>query len=119
MTFFPTAGAFLSSLSALPQPDEAARSAAVARQGQLTKPPGSLGRLEEIAVFMAGWQGHERPRLDRGRVMIFAGNHGIVDRGVTRLASGRRTGGGFRLVDFLDIDCAVLPGFARPRSFSF
>lgn len=44
---------------------------------------------------------------------------GIVDRGVTRLASGRRTGGGFRLVDFLDIDCAVLPGFARPRSFSF
>jgi len=83
MTFFPTAGAFLSSLSALPQPDEAARSAAVARQGQLTKPPGSLGRLEEIAVFMAGWQGHERPRLDRGRVVIFAGNHGIVDRCVS------------------------------------
>ena len=83
MTFFPTAGAFLSSLSALPQPDSAARSAAVARQGQLTKPPGSLGRLEEIAVFMAGWQGHERPRLDRGRAVIFAGNHGIVDRGVS------------------------------------
>lgn len=44
---------------------------------------------------------------------------GIVDRGLTRLASGRRTAGGFRLVDFVDIDCAVLPGFARPRSFSF
>ncbi len=44
---------------------------------------------------------------------------GIVDRGVTRLAAGRRSAGGFRLVDFLDIDCAVLPGFARPKSFSF
>ena len=44
---------------------------------------------------------------------------GIVDRGVTRLASGRRTAGAFRLVDFLDIDCAVLPGFARARSFTF
>lgn len=44
---------------------------------------------------------------------------GIVDRGLTRLASGRRTSGGARLVNFLDIDCAVLPGFARPRSFSF
>lgn len=44
---------------------------------------------------------------------------GLVDRGVTRLAAGRRSGGGFRLVDFADIDCAILPGFARPRSFTF
>ena len=44
---------------------------------------------------------------------------GLVDRGVTRLAAGRRTEGGFRMVDFADIDCAILPGFARPRSFTF
>jgi nicotinate-nucleotide--dimethylbenzimidazole phosphoribosyltransferase len=49
----------------------------------LTKPPGSLGRLEEIAIFMAGWQGRERPRLDSGRAIVFAGNHGIVARGVS------------------------------------
>jgi protein-L-isoaspartate(D-aspartate) O-methyltransferase len=44
---------------------------------------------------------------------------GIVDRGVTRLSAGRRTAGGFALVDFADIDCVALPGFARPRSFTF
>ena len=44
---------------------------------------------------------------------------GVVDRGVTRLSAGRRTAGGFALLDFADIDCVVLPGFARPRSFTF
>ena len=44
---------------------------------------------------------------------------GIADRGVTRLAAGRRTAGGFALFDFADIDCVPLPGFDRPRSFTF
>lgn len=44
---------------------------------------------------------------------------GLVDRGLTRLASGRRSEGGFRMVAFADVECAVLPGFARPRSFTF
>nr|WP_052134851.1 protein-L-isoaspartate O-methyltransferase [Sphingomonas sp. 37zxx] len=44
---------------------------------------------------------------------------GVVDHGVTRLAAGRRTAGGFGLFDFADIDCVVLPGFARPTSFRF
>ena len=44
---------------------------------------------------------------------------GVLDRGVTRLAAGRRTEGGFGLVDFQDIECAVLPGFAQPKSFQF
>lgn len=83
MTMFATPTAFLAALQGLPQPDQAARSAAIARQGQLTKPPGSLGRLEDIAVFMAGWQGRERPRIDNARALIFAGNHGIVARGVS------------------------------------
>ncbi|CAN5389174.1 nicotinate-nucleotide--dimethylbenzimidazole phosphoribosyltransferase [soil metagenome] len=81
---FPTDIASLSAaLTALPDPDAAAMVAARARQGQLTKPPGSLGRLEEIAIFLAGWQGRERPRLDRARAAIFAGNHGVVARGVS------------------------------------
>ncbi len=44
---------------------------------------------------------------------------GLVDRGVTRLAAGRRTEGGFGLTDFADIECAVLPGFERLRTFQF
>lgn len=49
-----------------------------------------------------------------GRVLT-----GLVDRGVTRLAAGVRTEGGFGLVDFTDIECAQLPGFSRPRTFQF
>lgn len=44
---------------------------------------------------------------------------GLIDRGVTRLAAGRKSAGGFGLVDFADLDCAVLPGFARPKTFAF
>lgn len=44
---------------------------------------------------------------------------GIVDRGVTRLTSGRRTDGGFGLLPFVDSECVVLPGFSRPPAFQF
>lgn len=44
---------------------------------------------------------------------------GVVDRGITRLAHGRKTAGGFALADFLDIECAELPGFQRKRTFTF
>lgn len=44
---------------------------------------------------------------------------GLVDRGVTRLASGIRSTGGFGLTSFADIECAVLPGFEKPRGFTF
>ena len=83
MTAFATPAGFLAALRGLPQADAAARSAAIVRQGELTKPPGSLGRLEDIAVFMAGWQGNPLPRLDRGSAVVFAGNHGVVARGVS------------------------------------
>lgn len=63
--------------------DKAAAGAARARQDQLTKPAGSLGRLEELAVFMAGWQGSDRPRIDRAQAVVFAGNHGVTARGIT------------------------------------
>jgi nicotinate-nucleotide--dimethylbenzimidazole phosphoribosyltransferase len=66
----------------LPAPDTAATEAARARQAQLTKPPGSLGRLEDLAAFMAGWQGTARPRIDRAQALVFAGNHGICAQGV-------------------------------------
>lgn len=44
---------------------------------------------------------------------------GIVDRGVTRLCTGRRSAGGFGLVDFADVDCVALPGFSTPKQFVF
>ena len=66
----------------LPVADAEAEAAARARQDSLTKPPGALGRLEELAVFMAGWQRTPRPKIGRAQALIFAGNHGICARGV-------------------------------------
>lgn len=83
MTMFGTVAAFQSALASLPNPDAAASVAAAARQNQLTKPQGSLGRLEDIAIFLAGWQGRAIPRLDTARAVVFAGNHGIAARGVS------------------------------------
>jgi len=83
MTAFASPATFAAALTNLPAPDPDARAAAAARQAMLTKPPGSLGRLEEIALFMAGWQARARPRLDQARAVIFAGNHGIAARGVS------------------------------------
>ncbi len=70
-------------LANLSGPDEAAAAAAAARQAVLTKPPGSLGRLEEIAIWMAAWQGKAMPAVTRPLVAVFAANHGIAERGVS------------------------------------
>lgn len=59
------------------------RHEALARQQQLTKPPGSLGRLEQLAAFLAGWGGDARPRAERIKVVIFAGNHGVTRHAVS------------------------------------
>src|SRR3954464_12910830 len=67
----------------LPKGDSRAADSAAARQQVLTKPPGSLGRLEELAIWLARWQGHAAPRLDRVAINVFAGNHGIAARGVS------------------------------------
>lgn len=73
----------LSGLGAtLPRADATARNAAQDRQNQLTKPPGALGRLEDLAIFMAGWQGREKPQITAAQALVFAGNHGICAQGV-------------------------------------
>jgi nicotinate-nucleotide--dimethylbenzimidazole phosphoribosyltransferase len=69
-------------LGALTSPDRAARDAAALRQQQLTKPPGSLGQLEHIAIFLAGWQA-PAIRADKIQVVLFAGNHGVTRQGVS------------------------------------
>lgn len=63
--------------------DEEAMAAAERRQRQLTKPPGSLGRLEELSVLLAGMQGDERPRGYRKQLILAAGDHGVAASGVS------------------------------------
>jgi nicotinate-nucleotide--dimethylbenzimidazole phosphoribosyltransferase len=54
-------------LRTAPGPDELARAGAEARNGQLTKPPGALGRLEELAIWYCAWRGDARARIARRR----------------------------------------------------
>jgi nicotinate-nucleotide--dimethylbenzimidazole phosphoribosyltransferase len=70
-------------LKSMPGPDEAARAAVRARDAELTKPAGSLGRLETIVEWLAAWQGTARPHVDAPLVAVFAGNHGVVAQGVS------------------------------------
>lgn len=63
--------------------DSAARSNAQARQQQLTKPAGSLGQLEQLAIDLAAMQGSARPQLERLWISIFAGDHGVVAEGIS------------------------------------
>src|SRR5436190_1761581 len=67
----------------LPGPDLEAATAAAVRERQLTKPAGALGRLEELAAWLAAWQGRHPPTLGHPRTIVFAGNHGVAARGVS------------------------------------
>ena len=64
-------------------PDEDAIAATREREPNLTKPQGSLGRLEELAEWLAGWQGSHPPKIDLPRVIVFAGSHGVTAQGVS------------------------------------
>ncbi len=70
-------------LTQLPAADEQSQDKANMREPQLTKPPGSLGRMEEISAWVAAWQGHYPPQMETPCARVFAGNHGVVDRGVS------------------------------------
>src|SRR4051812_45869124 len=70
-------------LAHLPGPDLEAGTAAALRERQLTKPAGALGRLEELAGWLATWQGRHPPSLRHPRTVVFAGNHGVASLGVS------------------------------------
>ena len=74
---------FRALLAAAPGPVEEALEGARARNGQLTKPPGALGRLEELAIWYGGWRGSDRPAINAPQVIVFAGNHGVATQGVS------------------------------------
>lgn len=83
MPAFTSLTEFSDLLRAAPGPNTEAHQAAAARNGQLTKPPGALGRLEDLALWVASWQGTGRPRITAPQVLIFAGNHGVCAQGVS------------------------------------
>lgn len=69
--------------TACPAPSEAHEKAARARQAVLTKPPGSLGRLETLAITLAGLQATDRPRAARAPIILFAADHGVTAQGIS------------------------------------
>jgi nicotinate-nucleotide--dimethylbenzimidazole phosphoribosyltransferase len=78
----------VSAFPAITPPDAEALQAALARQNTLTKPPGALGRLEALSVWVASCQGVCPPRqFSRARVVVFAGDHGVTASGVSAFPS--------------------------------
>jgi nicotinate-nucleotide--dimethylbenzimidazole phosphoribosyltransferase len=67
----------------LPDGDERAAEAVAQRQQTLTKPPRSLGRLEDVVAWLARWQSRDIPQLERVTIAVFAGNHGVAARNVS------------------------------------
>src|SRR5580658_2063073 len=67
----------------LPPVNHAASALVATREAELTKPPRSLGRLEDLSAWLAHWQGRSPPRLDRVEILVFAGNHGVTAQGVS------------------------------------
>ncbi len=97
----PTIDRIVSSIAAPSAPHE---EAARRRQNLLTKPTGSLGRLERIAIRLAGIQRTERPSIERGAVLLFAADHGVAARGVSAYP---REVTGQMVQNFLDGGAAV------------
>jgi nicotinate-nucleotide--dimethylbenzimidazole phosphoribosyltransferase len=67
----------------LPAGHPAASAAAAKREATLTKPPRSLGKLEDLVAWLAHWQDHAPPRLEQVDILVFAGNHGVTRQGVS------------------------------------
>lgn len=67
----------------LPDLDHQAQQAITLRENTLTKPKGSLGQLEELTLWLGGWQRRKRPQLNHVSVLVFAGNHGVTAQGVS------------------------------------
>jgi nicotinate-nucleotide--dimethylbenzimidazole phosphoribosyltransferase len=83
MTCFASFAELRAACLGFPPPDDNAAAKAARRDALLTKPPGSLGRLEDLVVWLARWQAQHPPRLDRIEVLVFAGNHGVTVQGVS------------------------------------
>ena len=103
----------------IPQFDSLTANQARKLQNQLTKPVGSLGKLEDLAIWMAGWQSKIKPKIDNAQCLIFAGNHGISRKGVSayppevtfQMVENFKKGGAAinQLCNLADIKLKVIP----------
>ena len=103
----------------LPQIDFEIQKKATIRQGLLTKPINSLGILEDIAIWLAGWQRTEKPNIKNGHCLIFAGNHGVVAQNISpfpqevtnQMVQNFQTGGAAinQLCRVADLNLHVIP----------
>jgi len=75
------------SLVGLPEPDSSAHDAASRRAGQVIRPPGALARLDEVAIWLAGWQGTDQPRIAQPALIVAAASHGVCAEGVSAYPS--------------------------------
>ena len=122
--------AFFKGNSDIPEFDDHYAYQAKAHQKQLTKPPGSLGKLEDIAVWLAGWQRKIKPSMDNVHCLIFAANHGVAAKGVSaypsevtaQMVENFQAGGAAinQLCSLADIKLSVFPiALGKPtRDFS-
>ena len=83
MTRFASFDALRAACLDLPEGHAGIATEIAAREATLTKPPGSLGRLEEAVAWLGTWQGRNPPSLERVEIMVFAGNHGVTAQGVS------------------------------------
>ena len=103
----------------IPSYDHLTANKAMHRQDELTKPIGSLGKLEEFAIWMAGWQKKLKPTMKNPYCLVFAGNHGISNRGVSaypsevtyQMVENFKKGGAAinQLCDLANIKLSVIP----------
>ena len=84
---FRSFNALRNALDDLPAPDSDALAAARKRNASLTKPPGALGQLEDLAIWYASWRRDPRPSIMRPQIVVFAGNHGVAAQGVSAFPS--------------------------------
>ncbi|WP_350333681.1 nicotinate-nucleotide--dimethylbenzimidazole phosphoribosyltransferase [Coralliovum pocilloporae] len=78
---------FRAIVGSMPGPDQCAIDAVRERDGQLTKPAGALGRLENLVEWLAGWQAKTPPTVQKPLVAVFAANHGVAAKGVSAYPS--------------------------------
>ena len=83
MTDFTSFSSLRAACLDLPGGRPAASAAVAQREVTLTKPPKSLGRLEDLVAWLAHWQGHAPPRLEHVEILVFAGNHGVTKQGIS------------------------------------
>ncbi len=74
-------------LETLTTPDAACATAVENRAAQVLRPTGAFGRLDRVAAWLAGWQGTERPVVERPHAILFAGDHGVATEGVSAYPS--------------------------------